>query len=63
MSRRGEGHAERGCLCIVWCSLPMDHAYGTDAYGTDAYGTRAPSSSATRQRVVPTDRHSFVACQ
>ena len=24
---------------------------------------RAPSGSATRQRVVPTDRHSFVACQ
>ena len=24
---------------------------------------RAPSGSATRKRVVPTDRHSFVACQ
>ena len=24
---------------------------------------RAPSGSATRQRVVPTDRHSFVVCQ
>ena len=24
---------------------------------------RAPRGSATRQRVVPTDRHSFVACQ
>jgi len=38
---------------------------GERGYGARClcWARRAPSGSATRQRVVPTDRHSFVACQ
>ena len=34
-----------------------------EACGESLCCARAPSYSATRQRVVPTDRHSFVVCQ
>ena len=37
------------CLKVGYCSKKCQ--------------VRAPSGSATRQRVVPTDRHSFVVCQ
>jgi len=46
-----QGQAESGGMVLIAYAGPVRPA------------ARAPSGSAARQRVVPTDRHSFVVCQ
>ena len=44
-------------------SVPISHKSSSFPPIPPPQWARAPSGSATRQRVVPTDRHSFVVCQ
>ena len=65
------GSQESGARGPPRVSVPPVSAvqHTTGPSGERGYGARclcwvrAPSGGATRQRVVPTDRHSFVACQ